>query len=193
MKIFILLLCAFVLCFNLSSCNKTVSNDETSNVDNITEKAITGEIKNYSNSHNGMVLSVNAPETVGLGEKFYVIAKITNTSSESITYTLPYCTPDMHLEIETSISDNNNKAFIDCDTLGKEVAHLGRSETLLPGESFEQKICFLPGWTDDGSMGFEHAKITMFEQGTYNGTAVFHWDTEDDVDSVSLDFPITVI
>ena len=151
------------------------------------------KIKNYTNSHNGMFLSVDAPEKVPFGKKFYVVAKITNTSSESITYTLPYCTPDMHLEIETVISGGNNRIFIDCDTFGKEVAHAERSETLLPGESFEQKMCFLPGWTDNEFVGFENAKITMFEQGTYNGTAVFYWDTEEDVDSVSLDFPITVI
>lgn len=193
MKKIILLLCAFILCFNLSSCNKTAQNNETSNVNNITENAITGEIKNYTNNHNGIVLSVDAPETVAFGKKFYVVAKITNTSSESITYTLPYCTPDMHLEIETVISDNNNRCFIDCDTFGKEVAHAERSETLLPGESFEQKICFLPGWTDDGSMGFEYAKITMFEQGAYNGTAVFNWDTEEDIDSIFLEFPIIVV
>lgn len=50
-----------------------------------------------------MFLSVDAPEKVPFGKKFYVVAKITNNSSESITYTLPYCTPDMHLEIETNI------------------------------------------------------------------------------------------
>lgn len=193
MKKIILLLCAFILCFNLSSCNKTTQNNETSNVNNITENSITGEIKNYTNNHNGIVLSVDAPETVAFGEKFYVVAKITNTSSESITYTLPQCTPDLHLEIETVISDNNNRCFIDCDTLGKPGADAMRSETLLPGESFEQKICFLPGWTDDGSMGFENAKITMFERGTYNGTAVFNWDSEEDISSISLEFPIMVV
>ena len=193
MKKIILLLCAFILCFNLSSCNKTAQNNETSNVNNITENAITGEIKNYTNNHNGIVLSVDAPETVAFGEKFYVVAKITNTSSESITYTLPYCTPNMNLEIETVISGGNNRIFIDCDTFGKEVEHLGRSETLLPGESFEQKMCFLPGWTDNEFVGFENAKITMFERGIYNGTAVFNWDTEEDISSISLDFPITVI
>ena len=193
MKKIILLFCAFILCFNLSSCNKTTQNNETSNVNNITNNAITEEIKNYTNNHNGIVLSVDAPETVAFGEKFYVAAKITNTSSESITYTLPYCTPNMNLEIETVISGGNNRIFIDCDTFGKEVEHLGRSETLLPGESFEQKMCFLPGWTDNEFVGFENAKITMFERGIYNGTAVFNWDTEEDVDGVSLDFPITVI
>lgn len=193
MKKIILLLCAFILFFNLSSCNKTAQNNETSNVNNITENAITGEIKNYTNNHNGIVLSVDAPETVAFGEKFYVVAKITNTSSESITYTLPQCTPDMHLEIETVISGNNNRRFIDCDTFGKFGADAERIETLIPDESFEQKICFLPGWTDNEFVGFENAKITMFERGIYNGTAVFHWDTEEDVDSVSLEFPIKVI
>lgn len=154
---------------------------------------VTENMKKYTNNHNGIVLSVYAPENVAFGEKFYVFAKITNKSSESITYSLPYCTPDMHLEIETNISGKNNRNFIDCDTLGKEVEHLERSETLLPGESFEQKICFLPGWTDDGSMGLEHAKITMFDRGTYNGTAVFNWDTEEDIDSISLEFPIIVV
>ncbi len=193
MKKIILLLCAFILCFNLSSCNKTAQNNETSNVNNITENAITGEIKNYTNNHNGIVLSVDAPETVAFGEKFYVVAKITNTSSESVTYSLPYCTPNMNLEIETVISGGNNKIFIDCDTFGKEVEHLERSETLFPDESFEQTICFLPGWTDDGSMGLEHAKITLFDKGIYTGTAVFNWDTEEDISSISLDFPITVV
>ena len=150
-------------------------------------------MKQYTNSHDGIVLSVYSPENVVFGEKFYVFAKITNTSSESITYSLPYCTPNMHLEIEINISDNNNKAFIDCDTLGKYVAHLERSETLLPGESFEQTICFLPGWTDDGSIGLEHAKITMFDKGEYTGTAVFNWDTEEDIDSISLEFPVVVV
>lgn len=151
------------------------------------------KIKNYTNNHNGIVLSLDAPETVAFGEKFYVVAKITNTSSESITYTLPYCTPNMNLEIETNISDENNRRFIDCDTFGKEVEHLGRSETLLPGESFEQKMCFLPGWTDNEFVGFENAKIIMFERGAYNGTAIFNWDTEEDISSISLDFPITVV
>ena len=68
----------------------------------------------------------------------------------------------MHLEIETNISDENNRRFIDCDTFGKEVEHLGRSETLLPGESFEQKMCFLPGWTDNEFVGFENAKIKEY-------------------------------
>ncbi len=155
--------------------------------------AQTGEIKNYINNYNGIVLSVDAPESVVSGEKFYVVAKITNNSSESITYTLPYCTPDMHLEIETVISGSNNRIFIDYDTFGKEMEHLERSETLLPGESFEQKICFLPGWTDNEFVGFENAKITMFERGTYSGTAVFNWDSEDDISSISLEFPITVV
>ena len=151
------------------------------------------KIKNYTNSHNGMFLSVDAPEKVPFGKKFYVVAKITNTSSESITYTLPQCTPDMHLEIETVISGNNNRRFIDCDTFGKFGADAERIETLLPGESFEQKMCFLPGWTDNEFVGFENAKITMFERGIYNGTAVFNWDTEEDISSISLDFPITVV
>lgn len=151
------------------------------------------DMNKYTNSHNGIVLSVYSPKNVVFGEKFYVLAKITNTSSESITYSLPYCTPNMHLEIETNISDNSNKKFIDCDTLGKEMALLERSETLLPGESFEQTICFLPGWTDDGSMGLEHAKITMFDKGVYTGTAVFNWDTEEDIDSISLEFPIVIV
>lgn len=41
-------------------------------------------------------------------------------------------------------------------------------------------------------VGFENAKTTMFERGVYNGTAVFHWDTEN-ISSISLEFPIMVI
>ncbi len=159
----------------------------------VTKSIMTDGMKKHTNNHKGIVLSVYAPETVVFGEKFYVFEKVTNNSSKSITYTLPYCTPNMHLEIETEISDSNNRNFIDCDTLGKELAHAGRSETLLPGESFEQTICFLPGWTDDGSRGLEHAKITMFDKGEYTGTAVFNWDTEEDIDSISLEFPVVVV
>lgn len=173
---------------------KYLFDDNTGTSAFTTNPSIVAEnMRQYTNSYNGIVLSVYSPKNVVFGEKFYVLTKITNTSSESITYSLPYCTPNMHLEIETNISDNSNKDFIDCDTLGKQLAHAERSETLLPGESFEQTICFLPGWTDDGSMGLERAKITMFDRGTYTGTAVFNWDAEEDIDSISLEFPIVVV
>lgn len=64
--------------------------------------------------------------------------------------------------------------------------------TLKPKESFEQNITFLPGWTSDGSVGLSRAEITMFDSGSYMGSATFRWDTDDGEESISLEFPVTV-
>lgn len=153
----------------------------------------TENIKKYTNSHNGIVLSVYSPENVVFGEKIYVVAKITNNSSENITYTLPSCTPNSHLEIRVDINDGR-KSFIDYDTFGRPLADLTITKTLLTGEYFEETICFLPGWTEAlGILELDKSKITMFDKGVYTGTAVFNWDTEEDIDSISLEFPIVIV
>lgn len=174
-----------------------VNNTENSTAFNkstlVTESITTDKMKKYTNNHNGIVLSVYAPETVVFGEKFYVVAKITNNSYENITYALPSGTPNSHLEICVDINDGR-KSFIDCDTFGKPFEDSTITKSLLPGEHFEERISFLPGWTEElGILELDIAKITLFDSGTYSGTAVFNWDTEEDVDSISLEFPIIVV
>ena len=181
-----------------SSTRKSViNNTETSTTFTdsslVTESIATDRMKKYTNNHNGIVLSVYTPETVVFGEMFYVVTNITNNTSENIIYTLPSCTPNSHLEIHVDINDGK-KSFVDCDTFGKPLADLTITKTLLPGEYFEETICFLPGWAEElGILELDKAKITMFDKGMYNGTAIFNWDTEEDIDSISLEFPIVVV
>lgn len=149
----------------------------------------------YTAEKNGLVLDVFAPAKVPYGQDFTVSAIITNTTDEPITYTLPSCTPDMHLEIEVDIKAENGKYFIDLDTAGKCMAEAMLQKTLAPGESFQEVIRFTPSWSDDVSMGIEFATLTEFEEGNYYGSAEFRWngETAGEENSLSLEFPVEII
>lgn len=149
----------------------------------------------YTASKDGLVLEVFAPAKVPRGQDFTVSAIITNTTDEPITYTLPSCTPDMHLEIEVDIKAENGKHFIDLDTAGKCMAEAMLQKTLAPGESFQEVIRFTPSWSDDVSAGLEFATLTEFEEGNYYGTAEFRWDGENtgEENALSLEFPVKII
>ena len=101
----------------------------------------------------------------------------------------------MHLEIEVDIKDENGRWFIDTDTAGKCMADAMLEKTLAPGESFQEVIRFSPSWSNDLSMGLEYSELTPFEEGHYNGTAVFRWDNGEggEEKSLSLTFPVEII
>lgn len=149
----------------------------------------------YTAEKDGLVLDVYAPAKVPKGQDFVVSAIITNTTDEPITYTLVSCSPDMHLEIEVDIKDENGRWFIDTDTAGKSMADAMLQKTLAPGESFQEVIHFTPSWSDDVSAGLEFAELTPFEEGHYYGTAVFKWDNGEggEEKSLSLEFPFEII
>ena len=149
----------------------------------------------YTAQKDGLVLDVFAPAKVPKGQEFVVSAIITNTTDEPITYTLASCSPDMHLEIEVDIKDENGRWFIDTDTAGKCMADAMLEKTLAPGESFQEVIRFSPSWSNDLSMGLEYSELTPFEEGHYNGTAVFRWDNGEggEEKSLSLTFPVEII
>lgn len=178
-----LLLCAVIV---LCACDK--EEVPATSID----ASATADIIEYTKSHMGLILSVYVPEKVAHGEKFPVVARITNGSDKSITYTRSATGENMHFEIETVIMGSDSKKFIDCDTIGKPFLDVASGGTLKPGKSFEQHMIFLPGWTEDWSAPLNQAKITMLERGTYTGSADFRWDTDSGTESVSLKFPITV-
>lgn len=171
----------------LCSCGKAEVDDATVDSETATDNAV-----EYTKSHKGLTLSVYVPERVAHGEEFPVVARITNDSDKSITYTRSATGENMHLEIETVITGSGGKRFIDCDTVGKPLMDAASGGTLKPKESFEQNMTFLPGWTSDGSVGLSRAEITMFDSGSYMGSATFRWDTDDGEESISLEFPVTV-
>ena len=184
LRILCILLCAVTM---LCSCGKAEVDDATVGSETATDNAV-----EHTKSHKGLTLSVYVPERVAHGEEFPVVARITNDSDNSITYTRSATGENMHLEIETVIIGSGGKRFIDCDTVGKPLMDAASGGTLKPKESFEQNITFLPGWTSDGSVGLSRAEITMFDSGSYMGSATFRWDTDGGEESISLEFPVTV-
>lgn len=145
----------------------------------------------YQKEQNGMLLTVSLPKSIEYGEEFILVAKITNTTEESITYTLPTGTPDMHYEIRTKITDGKD-FFTDRDTFFKVCDTMERNATLNPGETFEQTMHFIPGLTKNGHLGLDNADIIMFKRSTYNGTAEFRWNTDSGTESLVLEFPVII-
>lgn len=146
--------------------------------------------KEYKKEQNGMVLSVSLPESIKCGEKFTLVAKITNTTEESITYTLPTSTENSHYDIRIAITDGQNN-FIDCDRHFKPHTNLEKVVSLNPNETYTQTVLFLPGWTTD-AVALEEADITMFSPGEYNGSAKFSWNSNNGTESITLDFSVIV-
>lgn len=149
---------------------------------------------NYNTKKDGVVLEVSAPEKTSKNREFYVIAKVTNCSEGAIEYWVPF-TEGLHKEINVAIEGEDGKEFTDRDAFGVTYDAGLKKMMLEPNESYTEMICFIPGWVkaDYFNPGVENWEITYFNEGTYNGTAVFNWDTEDGVGSVSLEFPIIVV
>ena len=146
--------------------------------------------REYKEEQNGMVLSVSLPENIKCGEKFTLVAKITNTTEESITYTLPTSTENSHYDIRIVITDGQNN-FIDCEQHFKPHTNLEKAVSLNPNETYTQTVLFMPGWTTD-AVALEEADITMFSPGEYNGSAKFNWNSNNGTESITLDFPVIV-
>ena len=129
-------------------------------------------------------------------EKVIVTILVRNYNKEAITFVLPSTTEKMHFEVKTTIKAENDKYFIDADTYGKMYTDAIKTVTLDAGESFTQKLVFIPGYVTGGSWEYiDKADITYFPKGTYNGSATFRWNNKGITDgySITLDFPVYIL
>lgn len=155
---------------------------------------VSSDFVEYKSEQNGVLLEVSAPKTTALKKDFYVTAKVTNKTTESISYVVS-ATENMHQEIDVKIKNADGKSFIDKDTFGIPYDTGMRRVFLNPGECYTQKICFIPGWANSRLLGLEGVDINYFEKGTYSGEAIFKWypsENEETLNTLSLKFPITI-
>lgn len=174
-------------------CGCSQKNDSVNNSEKETPSVSSGFVE-YKSEQNGVLLEVTAPETTALKKDFYVTAKVTNKTTEPISYVVSV-TENMHQEIDVKIKNADDKSFIDKDTFGIPYDIGMRRVVLNPGECYTQKLCFIPGWANSRLLGLEGVDINYFEKGTYSGEAIFKWYTsenEDVLNTLSLDFPITI-
>jgi len=155
---------------------------------------------NHEVEKDGLVLRVySGYQHQYTDEPFTLTASITNNTGRDIPYTLPSCTPDMHLEIRVRIDGPNNAEFIDMDTYGKGMDLGMKTAVLKAGETFTETIRFLPGQPrGDYQSALSKQEIDWFPAGEYKGTALFTWYTgtgenPGEAKQLQLEFPVVLI
>lgn len=156
-----------------------IPNMESLEINTVKKREVTGRVNHdvvnpktsSAVATNGeMTLSVCAPEKIKAGEKFYLTARMTNTSDKTITYTLPCCDYMNHDDIRVIIGDSENMPFTDVYDFYRAHPEATREETLAPGEYYEETFLFAPGKGKLSYAGrWETITYDMYPAGTYHG------------------------
>ncbi len=150
-----------------------------------------GDTVTYAEESKGMSLSVAVPKEVVYGEQFVCEAKITNNTDGTIKYTIPVYDENAHMQIRVSIGTENYK-FIDSDTFGRLCPQAVMGLELKPGESYTEKINFLPVFYDGGQENIKGMESVNFPVGLYNGTAAFYY-TAEKYETLTLNFYVRIV
>lgn len=164
--------------------------DESKTVDSGTRK--------YSKEKNGLLLEVFAPKTIKKGEKFVCEAKITNNTDKNIYYSHETYTKESLNDRKLSVKIKSGKyEFLDCDKYDTLELNMSAIDVLKPGESYMQKISFIPGICKSYyyDVSLENAEIEYFEPGICHGTAEFKWSSSggyNNDQNISLNFDVEI-
>lgn len=154
MKKALTLLLAFLLLFAFASCHghidpepvvvQTKGSDERATQ---TETAIDLAASYYSESHDGLEISVVTPRYgVANGQAFSIVATVTNNTDQPLEYTYGCCNDTEHYGVVAEIGDGTYN-FINVSELTRYFDDGVTNATLEVGESISETIEFFPAWS----------------------------------------------
>ena len=170
------------ICTTGTSLNTVIGDFDPANVPEIVgeyEHVLSGrneKMKKVTKIDGYIKLTVTYPEEINSGKHFTLTAKVKNIGGETVEYTLPTGTPDMHEEIKIKFPSKPYAYFTDLDTMNRMFTCDIVEKRLEPGEVFTEKINFAPGsmfspYNGGGKDGNDY----YYDPGEYPATALFEY------------------
>lgn len=145
------LLLTFLLLLAFASCHGCVEpevSQTNATREPVTDTAIDLIADYYSETVDGLEISVSTPDAVCQGTAFKVIATVTNNTGEPLEYTYGCCsdTDPGHFGVVAEIGDGVH-SFLNVSELTRYFCDGLTVRTLENGESINEEIQFFPAWS----------------------------------------------